>query len=101
MNNDSYLDIAVSNSGLGTIGIFLGHGNGTFQAQTAYSMKFNSHPQHLTIGDFDNDSALDIIVADSENDRVHILPGDGNGTFTTVATYDTTSQSQPFFGCLG
>ena len=37
-DSDHQLDIAVANNGTGTIGIFFGHGNGTFQSQKTYSV---------------------------------------------------------------
>ncbi|CAF2734521.1 unnamed protein product [Rotaria sp. Silwood2] len=96
-NNDNQLDIAVANNGTGNIGIFLGHGNGTFLAQKEYPIGFNSHPQYITVGDFNKDHKLDIVIADSNNNQVHILPGYGNGSFTTITTYDTISQSNPLW----
>ena len=95
VNHDNQIDIIVSNNGTGTIGIFLGHGNGTFQAQKTYSVGDNSHPQYLTVGDLNRDNALDIIVVDSQNDRVHVLPGNGNGSFASITTYDSVSRSHP------
>jgi hypothetical protein len=94
-NNDNRLDIVVANYGTGNIGIFLGHGNGTFTAQITYSISFKSRPQFVSVGNFDNDNYLDVVVADSENDQVHILLGSGNGTFTTLTTYDGISESDP------
>ncbi|CAF1186071.1 unnamed protein product [Rotaria sordida] len=94
-NNDNQLDIIVANNGTGNIGIFLGHSNGTFLAQKEYSIGFNSHPQYITVGDINKDYKLDIIIADSSNNRVHILSEYENGTFTTITTFDTISQSNP------
>jgi hypothetical protein len=94
-NNDHQLDIVVTNNGTGNIGIFLGHGNGTFLDQTTYSIGSDSHPQYITIGHFNKDNELYIVTVDSQNDGVHILRGYGNGTFAALTTYDTTSQSSP------
>ena len=94
-NHDHHLDIAVSNNGSGNVGIFLGNGDGSFEAQRTYPLDSHSHPQHITVGDMNEDNELDIIVVDSINNRVHILRGDGNGSFTTVTTYDTVPESSP------
>ena len=96
-NNDNQLDIAVTNNGTGNIGIFLGQGNGTFVAQITYSTGSNSYPQYITVGDFNKDNALDIVIVDSKNDQVYVLPGYGNGSFATITTYDAISGSSPFW----
>jgi hypothetical protein len=96
-NNDNHLDIVVSNSGTGNIGIFLGYGNGTFLAQTTYSTGTNSYPQYITLGDFKKDNELDIVIVDSKNNQVHVLPGYGNGTFAIITTYNGIYESSPFW----
>lgn len=94
-NDDNQLDIAVANNGTGNIIIFLNYGNESFIAQTPYSTGSNSHPQFITVGKFDEDDILDIVVVDSENDRIHILLGYDNGNFTKMTTYDAISGSSP------
>ena len=96
MNNDTQLDIVVANNGTGSIGIFFGRGDGSFLPQTIYSISSNSHTQFVAVGDLDNDKALDIVVVDSQNDHLHVLRGAGNGSFSTIATYDTAPGSVPF-----
>ena len=97
-NNDHYFDIIVANNGTGNIGIFLGHGNGSFQSQRTYSIDSHSHPQYINSGYFNKeDEILDLVIIDSINDRIHILLGDGNGTFSTVTTYDGESNSHPIW----
>lgn len=95
MNNDTYLDIIVANNGTRNIGIFLGHGDGSFSPQTVYLIRSNSHPEFVAVGDLDNDNILDIAVVDSQNDQVHVLSGSGNGSFRAIATYDTALESHP------
>ncbi len=96
LNNDKNLDITVSNSGTSNIGVFFGYGNGTFQAQTIYAIELNSYPQYVTIGYLNKDNALDIVVVDSQNNEVYILPGYGNGSFAQITAYDAISGSSPF-----
>jgi hypothetical protein len=95
-NNDHHLDIVVANNNTSNIGVLLGFGNGTFSAQTMYLISSNARPQHITVGDFNKDHQLDVVIVDSENDQIYILLGYGNGTFDTVTTYDAISQSRPF-----
>ncbi|CAF2802312.1 unnamed protein product, partial [Rotaria sp. Silwood2] len=94
-NNDQNLDIVVANYGIGNIGIFLNHNNGTFTSQITYLVGVNSHLEYVTVGDLDNDNALDIITVDSNNNQVHVFPGYGNGTFAKIATYDIVGGSYP------
>ena len=96
LNNDNHLDIIVANNGTGNIGIFIGYGNGTFAEQLTFSISFNSHPQYITVGNFDQDNQLDVVVVDSENDQIHFLSQYNNGTFGKVTTYDDIPQSNPF-----
>ncbi|CAF1101325.1 unnamed protein product [Rotaria sordida] len=95
-NNDNNLDIVVANYGIGNVGVFLNYNNGTFTPQITYSIGTNSRLQYVTVGDINNDSALDIIIVDSNNDKIHVFPGYGNGTFATISTYDVVSGSRPF-----
>jgi hypothetical protein len=96
-NNDNQLDIIVANYGTGNIGILFGHGNGSFLAQITYSIGVNSHPQYITVADLNKDNELDVIIVDSENDEVYILPGYGNGRFATIIIYDAITGSNSFW----
>lgn len=97
LNNDHQLDIGVANNGTGTIGIFLGYGNGSFQSEISYSLGFNSHPQFITSGYFNKDNILDLAIIDSKNDQIDILLGDENVRFAMLTRYDTISNSNPIW----
>ncbi|CAF3760649.1 unnamed protein product [Rotaria sordida] len=97
LNNDNYLDIIVTHSATGKIGIFFGYPDGTFAAQTTFLISSKSRPYYITVGDFDKDRQLDIIVVDSKRDRIYILLKYDNRTFVTTTTYDGISKSHPFF----
>ena len=98
LNNDKILDIVVANNGTGSVGIFFGHGNGTFLPQVSYtigSLASPAYPYYVTLNDMKKDHALDIVIVDSRNDYIHVLPGYGNGSFAAKATYDAVSGSMP------
>ena len=95
-NHDTKLDLVVANYGTGRIAMLLGHGDGTFAAQMTHPLGSKSRPQFLTTGYIDSDEHLDIVIVDSENDYVHILPGSGNGSFAQLTTYDSIRGSGPF-----
>ncbi|CAF3337784.1 unnamed protein product, partial [Rotaria sp. Silwood2] len=95
INNDTDLDLVVANSGTGTLGVFLGYGNGSFREQITYPSANNSDVRGLVLRDLDNDHRLDIVVANFNDETLGILYGYGNGSFTPVVTYFTGSPSSP------
>jgi hypothetical protein len=88
-NHDGIPDLAVANSGDGTISILLGIGDGTYQAQTTY--KTGSGAYSVAVGDFNGDGNPDLAVANFSSNTVSILLGNGDGTFQTQKTYATGS----------
>ena len=72
-NNDKRLDIAVTNAGANNILILFGLGNGTFGHERSHSLGYNLRPYSIAVGDFDNDSWIDMAVANFEADYVQIL----------------------------
>jgi hypothetical protein len=86
-NKDNKLDIGVANYGTNNVGILLGNGNGTFNRQITYSTTPNSNPSSIALGDFNNDTHLDIIVANYGISGIGIFLNSGNGTFSSQTTY--------------
>ncbi|CAF3221632.1 unnamed protein product [Rotaria sp. Silwood2] len=95
-NNDDRMDIAIANSGTHNIGILLGYGNISFTNQVTYSTGPSSSPYSIAVCDFNNDSRLDIVVANYGSDNVGIFLGYGNGSFTNQTTYSSGSNSDPY-----
>jgi Flp pilus assembly secretin CpaC len=101
INGDGHVDLIVANNGDGktdgTVSILLGVGDGTFGKQSLITIPggtLPSTPTAVAVGDFDGDNNLDIAVADSSNNDVVILFGDGKGNFaapTAATTYATGS----------
>jgi hypothetical protein len=85
-NGDSKPDLAVAGSN-GTVGILLGNGDGTFQAEVDYAVDQN--PSSLAVGDFNGDGKLDLAVTNSGSDTVSVLFGNGDGTFQAKVDYAT------------
>jgi hypothetical protein len=100
-NNDQQLDIVVANSGIHNIGIFFGYNNGSFTAQIMYDVGIEGGPEYLTVGDLNNDNETDILMIDSINSHLYILPGYGNGTFFNLTTYITSDGSLPYAAIIG
>jgi hypothetical protein len=95
------MDICIANSGTHNIGIFLGYGNISFANQTIYSTGSYSSPYSVAVGDFNGDTQLDIVVANSNSDNVGIFLGYGNGCFANQTTYSTGSDSYPYSVAVG
>jgi len=92
-DNDGKQDLAIANSSLGTILIFLGDGLGHFvppQPPLSPSIPnaIRSHPNKFDIADFNNDGDLDI-AAPENGSSVSIFFGDGAGGFSVGPTYST------------
>ncbi len=97
-NNDTYLDIAVTNSDTDSITILFGYGNGTFAIGVTYSTGAYSRPYTVATGDFNNDNISDIAVANSGTSNILLLYGYGygNGTFANETSYSLGYGYQPY-----
>jgi hypothetical protein len=80
-NGDKIADIAVANYATNTVSVFLGNGDGTFQAHTDTSTG-GEEPTSIAIGDFNGDGHLDVAVTNFHTNNVSVLLGNGDGTFT-------------------
>jgi hypothetical protein len=59
-NQDSIVDLAVTNYDSHTLSIMLGNGKGAFQTQKIFSTGNGSGPKEITAGYFNNDTLLDL-----------------------------------------
>jgi hypothetical protein len=85
LNGDGKLDAITANSASDTVSIFLGNGNGTFQAPVSYAVG-GQGPAAVAIGDVNGDGQPDLVVADTKTNDVRLFLGNGNGTFQTAQT---------------
>ena len=88
-NKDTWLDMVIANSIVNTIAIYLGHNDSTFSKQFEYPTGSGSTPNMVDVGDFNNDSLLDIIVANFGINNVGIFLGIGNGSFSSQIELST------------
>src|SRR5579872_2634610 len=87
VNSDGNLDLVVSNSGDPTsnVGVLLGNGDGTFQAEKTSPLPGKASA--LSIADLNHDGKQDLVVVLNSVNRVATLLGDGNGVFTLKGQY--------------
>lgn len=94
-NNDNILDLATANYETSNIDVLMGHGDGSFSIHITYSTGYDSLPYFVQVGDFNNDSRLDIAVANSGTNNVGIFLGFGDGTFQIQIVFSTGYNSFP------
>jgi hypothetical protein len=104
LDGDGNLDLAVTNFRDG-LSILLGNGDGTFQPAVNYSIakplgRLVKDTPYLTVGDFNGDKKLDIVVvsetfAPTEEFRgfISVLLGNGDGSFRPPIATDIGGRS--------
>lgn len=98
VNRDGKPDLVVANTcgdgscTNGTISIFLGNGDGTFQPATTFSSGADG-TFTVAIADMNGDGKLDLVVSDqfgvNGDGVVGVLLGNGDGTFQSAINYDS------------
>ncbi len=87
-NGDGKLDLAVANNSGNNISVFLGRGDGTFQAPVNYGTGANP-VSGMIAGDLRGNGKLDLVVPNNGGDTVSVLLGNGDGTFQAAVNYST------------
>jgi len=88
-NNDGKADLAIQLTGTNQIAVYLGNGDGTFQAPKTSTIAlpggqvFASAP--LVTADYNKDGKLDLVAvgAAGSQQTVYVVEGDGTGGFAT------------------
>ncbi|HVI06756.1 MAG TPA: FG-GAP-like repeat-containing protein [Candidatus Binatia bacterium] len=103
VNGDGFLDLidadncAAGNCSNGSVSVFLGNGNGTFQNPVTYTLGAEG-AVYVAAGDLNGDGKLDLAVVSScvssstcASGGLSVLLGNGDGTFQAAVTYSTTA----------
>jgi hypothetical protein len=80
-------DLVTTNETNAGVSVLLGNGDGTFQPAVNYWAGWGAI--EVKVGDFNNDGALDIVVANGQSfgPNVHVLLANGDGTFQFALEY--------------
>jgi FG-GAP-like repeat/Abnormal spindle-like microcephaly-assoc'd, ASPM-SPD-2-Hydin len=86
-NKDGISDFAVANSGSGTISVYLGKVDGTFQAPATLATGSATSPTAIVATDFNLDGKIDLAATLNGANNVMVFPGTGTGIFNTPLTF--------------
>jgi hypothetical protein len=87
LNNDTILDLVVTDHVNAFLLVFLGTGNGTFTKTLTLSTGNYSGPYLVVIDDFNQDNRLDIAVGNGDGKYVGIFLGNSAGNFLGQTKY--------------
>ncbi len=80
-DGDGDPDIATANTAGNNVSLMLNDGNGVFGPAVSFDSGGNGE-YSLGAGDMDNDGIYDLVVGTRNDQLIHVLHGNGNGTFT-------------------
>jgi hypothetical protein len=93
-NGDGNPDIVTANTGANDITVLLGNGSGGFTPTPASPFAVGLFPQSVAVGDFNDDGNPDLVTANSGNNTVRVLLGNGSGGFTGGGAFPAGSFPQ-------
>ncbi len=90
-NKDGKMDLAVTGANFGTrqLAIFLGNGDGTFQAPTSFDAG-SGNPNSIVAGDLNGDGIPDVVLGSgfsTPDGVITVFLGVGDGTFQSPVAY--------------
>lgn len=93
LDRDGRLDAITADNfpGTGSVTVARGDGRGGFGAPTRTVL--SSPPEHLALGDFDNDGRVDVVATHDTGTGVSVLLGDGAGGWRSVTPFATGGRS--------
>jgi hypothetical protein len=94
IDNDNNLDVIWCQNSSAVLMVAKGNGNGTFQSVVASVVDnwLDSYRQQFVLVDLSEDGDLDVVVNDHDGDRIVVMIGDGNGSFSASQTLTTGNQ---------
>src|SRR5258708_31953477 len=86
LNGDGKLDLVTANQN-GSVSVFLGNGDGTFQAERDYVVISGGGTGSVAAVDLSGDGKLDLVVSAGLPVGAYVLLGNGDGTFGAPSFY--------------
>jgi uncharacterized protein (TIGR03437 family) len=93
-NGDGNPDLVTANTGGDDVSVLLGNGSGGFTPAAGSPFAVGLFPQSLAVGDFNGDGKPDIVTANSGDNAVRVLLGNGSGGFTGGGAFPAGSFPQ-------
>jgi hypothetical protein len=93
VDGDCNLDVLTSNGSCLSVSVLRGTGLQTIEAPRTYGVFDSAHLNSIISGDFDQDGNVDMVAADSNKNRLHLLLNQGDGTFGPVSVLLTKSSA--------
>ena len=80
----SYYYSAFQYTGVGSVSVMVGNGDGTFLPPVSFRLPDNEQPESLALGDMNRDGRLDAIV--NVDGQIDVLLGNGDGTLSLASS---------------
>ena len=94
-NNDRQLDLVITDHYTGYMCVLFGNGTGYFGESTSFLTNCYNSPVPIVVNDFNNDSQLDVVVANSGGSTMKVFLGNDNGTLREEMKYSTGRYARP------
>jgi hypothetical protein len=93
MNGDGRVDLVAANEIGNSVTVFLGRGDGTFEAMPA-RFPTGEYPTGVAVADFDGDGIPDVVTANYHGNSVSLLLGVGDGNLKPATDYATEAGAE-------
>ncbi|CAF1199869.1 unnamed protein product [Adineta ricciae] len=94
-NNDGQLDLIVTDHYTGHMCVLFGNGTGYFGESVSFLTDFYNSKVPIVVNDFNNDSQLDVVVANAGGSTIKVFLGNDNGTLKEEMEYSTGRYARP------
>ena len=101
LNGDGHLDLVDADYGDNTVSVLLGDGGGGFSAAPGSPFAVGAYPYSVAVGDLNGDGHPDVVTANSGDNTVSVLLGDGGGGFSAASGSPFAVGAYPYSVAVG